>query len=89
MSDQSSPIRLWFSVASYLPHSSFHASVTHHSDVSKRQSNGASDQRTRHRVDMSDIRRVLGEDDGQASNEMEVDATVGEPLPGVVSLQSS
>ena len=51
------------------------------------QSNGASDQRTRHKVDVSDIRRILGEDDGQASNEMEVDVTVEEPRPGVVGLQ--
>ena len=38
---------------------------------------------------MSDIRRVLGEDDGQPSNEMEVDVTMEEPRPGVVGLQSS
>ena len=37
--------------------------------------------------DMSDIRRVLGEDDGQASNKMKVDVTVEEPRPGVVGLQ--
>ena len=36
---------------------------------------------------MSDIRRVLGEDDGQPSNEMEVDVTVEEPRPGVVRLE--
>ena len=71
----------------YLGHSSFHASVTHHGDVSKWQIHGASDPRTQHRVDMSDIRRVLGEDDGQASDEMEVDVTVEEPRPGVVGLQ--
>ena len=53
------------------------------------QSNGASDQRTRHRIDMSDIRCVLQEDDGQPSDEMEVDVTVEEPRPGVVGLQSS
>ena len=35
LSDQSSPIRLWFSVALYLGHSSFHASVTHHGEVSE------------------------------------------------------
>ena len=34
LSDQSLPIRLWFSVASYLGHSSFHASVTHGGEVS-------------------------------------------------------
>ena len=34
---------------------------------------------------MSDIRRVLREDDGQASNEMEVDVTVVEPRPGIVA----
>ena len=33
---------------------------------------------------MSDIRRVLGEDDGQASTEVEVDVTVEEPWPGIV-----
>ena len=36
---------------------------------------------------MSDIRRVLGKDDGQASDEMEVDVTVEEPRPGFVGLQ--
>ena len=33
LSDQSSPIRLWFSVALYLGHSSFHASVTHRGEI--------------------------------------------------------
>ena len=47
----------------------------------------ASDQRTRQRVDMSDIMRVLGEDDGQPSNEMEVDVTVEEPRPGIVAAE--
>ena len=37
---------------------------------------------------MSDIRRVLGEDDGQASNEMEVDVTVEEPGARVVRLNA-
>ena len=36
---------------------------------------------------MSDIRRVLGEDDGQASDEMEVDVTVEEPRPGIVAAE--
>ena len=33
---------------------------------------------------MSDIRRILGEDDGQPSDEMEVDVTVEEPRTRVV-----
>ena len=37
---------------------------------------------------MSDIRRVLGEDDGQPSNEMEVDVTVEEPGARVVRLNA-
>ena len=36
---------------------------------------------------MSDIRRVLGEDDGQPSHEMEVDVTVEEPRPGIVAAE--
>ena len=36
---------------------------------------------------MSDIRRVLGEDDGQASNKMKVDVTVEEPWPRIVAAE--
>ena len=89
LSNQSSLIRSWFSVVSYLGHSSFRASVTHHGEVREWQVHRASDQRIQHRVDMNDIRRVLREDDGQPSNEMEVDVTVEPPRPGVLGLQSS